>query len=292
MVVRALSDSPLDPGHLWLASWGSGVWQRRSSTQPWERVPVRALPVDYGITVAPDPYTAKRVLVGSWGTLYQSNDGATFAPDSVDQNPAAFAFDPSNSSVLYTATQITGVYKSTDGGATWSTSNGAIAPWSTANGTFIDVRRIVVDPAAPQTLYIGTFGRGVYKSTDGASSWSNVLAPTAQIGCLLVVPGSPSTVYVCVDGNGIQRTTDGAATWTDDSQGLPTQDVGGLIRDPGTGDLYVAASTGVYVKRGAAAWTGFDLPCLHGTGATAIVTDGNVRRLVVASGGGLAAHTL
>ena len=128
-----------------------------------------------------------------------------------------------------------GVYKSTDGGSTWTASNGSLTPWATANGTFIDVESIVVDPSAPQTLYIGTNGRGVFKSTDGATSWTNILAPTAAIGCLLVVPGTPSTIYACIEGSGIQQTSNGGTAWTDVSQGLPSLDANGLTFDAADG---------------------------------------------------------
>ena len=250
--------------------------------------------MDYTFGVAPDPYTPKRELVGGWSTLYQSNDGSLFDADPVSENEFGFAFDPTNSNVLYTATQVNGVYKSTDGGETWTASNGSLTPWATANGNFIDVRSIFVDPSNPQSLYIGTNGDGVYKSTDGAASWTSVLAPTEAIGCLLVVPGSPSAVYACVNGSGIQRSSDGGATWTDASQGLPSLDANGLAVDGATGDLYATVGPGAYVKRGTQAWVGIDPACMpgHAAGSPAIVANANARQLVVAAAGGVYAHAL
>ena len=96
MDIRALATTPLDPTRLWLASWGSGIWQRPSSSQPWQRVSTAELPLDYAFSVAPDMFTAKRALVGGWSTLYQSNDDTSFAADPVSENEFGFAFDPTS----------------------------------------------------------------------------------------------------------------------------------------------------------------------------------------------------
>ncbi len=295
LIVDSLATSPLDPSRLWLTSWGSGVWERAASGQPWQRVPASSLPVDYTFVVAPDPYVAKRVFVGGWSTLYQANDGASFTASSLADNAFGFAFDPRDASVLYTATQVGGVFKSTNGGATWTASNGALTPWPTPAGHFIDVRSIALDPTAPQTLFIGTFGRGVYKSTDGGASWASVFAPTKAIGCLTVAPASPAStqaLYACVAGGGVQRSVDGGATWSDASQGLPSLDASALASDPATGDLYASSAGAVFVKHGGATWTAFGAGCLRGAGALAMTNDAGARRLVVASGGGVWSHAL
>ncbi|MDP9034733.1 MAG: hypothetical protein M3O50_07975 [Myxococcota bacterium] len=296
LMVSSLDVSPLDPSRLWLSSWGSGVWERAASGQPWQRIPATRLPIDYTFVVASDPYVAKRVLVGGWNTLYQANDGATFAPSTLTDNSFAFAFDPHDAKVLYTATQVGGIFKSLDGGTTWTPSNGALAPWPTPAGNFIDVRAIAIEPTTPQTLFIGTNGHGVYKSTDGGSSWVNVLAPAKAIGCLVLVPavaGSPQALYACVAGAGIQRSADSGSTWSDASQGLPSLGATALVRDATTGDLYASSAGAVYVRQhGAAAWTPFDAGCLQGAGALAITTDAGTRRVVVASGGAVWSHAL
>jgi hypothetical protein len=291
--VSALSASPADPGVLWLGSWGTGVWKRLSSEQPWQRIPVGTLPLDYDFTVVSDPITPRRVFVGGWNILYESTDDATFNASSLAVNEISIAFDPSRPNVVYVGTQLAGLFKSTDGGATFVASNAGITPWATQTGSsLIDVRWIAVDPASPDTVYIGTNGAGVWKSVDGAQSWINIgLAGTLET-CLLVVPGAISTVYACVSGQGIQQSVDGGVTWTDFTTGLPSLDEVGLLHDSTTGYFYVSSETGVYVKRGDAAWTGFDLPCIEGAGPSAIVTEGSTRRLVTASQGGVVAHAL
>jgi hypothetical protein len=226
---------------------------------------------------------------------YLSSDGVTFTAGAPTENETAFAFDPTNASVVYATTELQGVYKSTDGGTTWSPSNGGLTPWVEALGSpVIDVQSIVVDPAFPQTLYIGTNGGGVYKSSDGAQSWTSVLGSTQVIQCLLAAPGAQTAIYACVQGSGVQLSIDGGATWTAAGDGLPTLDVTGLARDAVTGDLYATAGSDAYVKQGAQVWTVVDPACMAGAGAgtPAVVTDGVARSLVVSAAGGLYAHPL
>jgi hypothetical protein len=80
-----------------------------------------------------------------------------------------------------------GLYKSTDGGSTWSfLHNGAATaatcvpiPLSTqaGNGTACSprgVRQVVLDPADPNTVYAASYARGVWRSSDGGTSWTQI----------------------------------------------------------------------------------------------------------------------
>jgi photosystem II stability/assembly factor-like uncharacterized protein len=292
--IRGLASSPLDPSSIWLSTWGSGTWLR-SANAPWSRIPVNNIPADFVFTTMVDPYTAGRVLVGTWSTLYEStNAGASFTATPIQTNAFAAGFDPTDPKTVYVGTQVAGVYKSLDGAMTWATSNGTITPWQTPVGTDIDVGSLVVDPSAPQTIYIGTSGQGVYKSTDGAGSWTNILAPSGSISCLVLTTGPTPMLYACVEGEGIERSTDGGTTWEDDSTGLPSQDVGALVSDGNAGDLYVVSGQAVYVQRGTAPWAQLDDGCLPGPVATALVIGGTgtQRQLLVGSGGGVYSHAL
>jgi photosystem II stability/assembly factor-like uncharacterized protein len=118
-----------------------------------------------------------------------------------------------------------GVWKTTDGGASWLPL--------TDQTPISSVGAISVAPSNHDIIYVGsgeaaprgdmTYGDGVYKSVDGGKTWSNIgLQDTRQIGALIVDPGNPDIVLVAAFGHafgpnserGVFRTTDGGKSWT------------------------------------------------------------------------------
>ena len=78
-----------------------------------------------------------------------------------------------------------GLYKSTDGGATWTfIHNGAATTTGCTNTTNVannltacsvrGVRRVALDPSNPDIVYAGSFGRGVWRSSDGGATWTQI----------------------------------------------------------------------------------------------------------------------
>src|SRR5206468_3479505 len=104
----------------------------------------------------------------------------------------ALAVDPQNPNTVYAGTIGGGVFKSANGGASWSAANFGL--------TAADVRALAVDPRNPSTVYAGTNGAGVFKSTNGGASWSaaNSGLTATDVHALAVDPQSPSTVYVVI----------------------------------------------------------------------------------------------
>jgi photosystem II stability/assembly factor-like uncharacterized protein len=105
----------------------------------------------------------------------------------------------------------------------------------------------------PNTYYFGATGGGVWKSTDGALTWTSVFdkAGTSAIGSLAVAASDPNIVYVgtgegCIRGNashgdGVYKTLDGGRTWK--NIGLAdTRAIGKVIVNPNNADnVFVAA---------------------------------------------------
>src|SRR5262249_9001557 len=106
------------------------------------------------------------------------------------------------------------VFKSIDGGATWSPSGTGI--------TSEIAQVLVVDPTSPSTIYAATYDGGVFKSTDGGGlSASLTTSPQGiDIQALIMDPTSSSTLYLATEGQGPYKTTDGGATWTQKITGL------------------------------------------------------------------------
>jgi photosystem II stability/assembly factor-like uncharacterized protein len=136
------------------------------------------------------------------------------------------ALDPTNPNIIYAGTSMGGVFKSNDGGVTWA------AVFDDAGA--LSIGDLAVAPSAPNTVYAGTgeangsfstgafFGNGIYKSTDGGSTWANAgLVNTNHVGRIVVDPQNADRVYAATTGvlygknedRGLYRTLDGGQTW-------------------------------------------------------------------------------
>ena len=209
----------------------------------------------------PTPYR-KTYYVGTagGGVWKTSNGGTTWRPisDSLGvQSIGDVAVAPSDTSIVWVGTgernslrsQMwgNGVHKSTNGGRTWQHMGLADTK---------HIGRIVISPRDPNTVYVAALGhlwgtnkeRGVYKTTDGGSTWQRVLFVDDTTGAvdLAMDPSNPDVVYAAMwhrirwggsrmegvgAGSGIYKTTDGGKSWTKLTDpklnnGLPTDRMG------------------------------------------------------------------
>ena len=132
---------------------------------------------------------------------------------------------PSQPKTFYMGVASGGVYKTTDGGTTWTPiTDGQIPVASTGS--------IAVADSDPNVVYLGTgsddvrsnvsTGRGMYKSTDAGKTWTYAgLYSIGQVGGVRIHPTDPNTAWVAAQGDafkptpdrGIYKTTDGGRTW-------------------------------------------------------------------------------
>ena len=140
------------------------------------------------------------------------------------------AIDPINANIVYTGS-FGGLAKTTDGGLTWRYLSDA---WSSQS-----VSAIAVNPNASTDVYVGTgrddygpYGVGLYRSFDGAATWSSPLGSAqfkgTSIRTIAIDPnagaGLTATVYVAngrSNNCGLWRSTNGGTTWTRLRQGPP-----------------------------------------------------------------------
>jgi len=107
----------------------------------------------------------------------------------------------------------------------------------------------------PTTYYFGATGGGVWKTTDGAVTWTPVFDKqgTSAIGSLAIAPSDTNIVYVgtgeaCIRGNishgdGVYKTLDGGKTWK--NVGLrDSRAIGKVIVDPKNADTAFVAALG------------------------------------------------
>ncbi|MBW6474561.1 MAG: hypothetical protein K0B14_15650 [Anaerolineaceae bacterium] len=93
-------------------------------------------------------------------------------------------------------------------------------PWLGPDGGF--VVNMVTNPANSKMIYAGTWGNGVFKSTDGGLTWlksSNGLGDL-YINSLAIDPQNPKIMYAGTYNDEIYKTTNAGETWTHSSQGV------------------------------------------------------------------------
>jgi hypothetical protein len=175
------------------------------------------------------PTNPSIIFVGAaGGGLWQTTNGGTSWTTSTDNLPVTacsdLAIDPTNPNIMYLATgggddvlsafpqPSDGVYKSTDGGATWVPSGLGF----TLNQGRV-VHKIVLDPTNSQIVFAAT-NVGIYRSTNAGTTWTSV----SSINCwdLKFHPVNPTIVYAT--GTAFYRSTNSGASFTVVTSGVPT----------------------------------------------------------------------
>lgn len=245
LIWAALGPAPIANGQTFSAS-GSAVSGR-----------VTAIALDPGY----NGVTNQTVYVGAaHGGVWRSIDnGANWTP-LLDNQPSlavgSIAVDPTNPNVIYVGTGEgnrsgdsyygQGLLKSTDGGATWTQITGPASTTPPGLPAFINCSfmSIEIDPTNSSTLYVATNiglssgasggsgvvaigNRGIWKSTDGGTSWRNLNPGNFDVDRsatdVLVDPRKPQRIYAAILNVGIFRSDQGGepGTWTKLEGGWP-----------------------------------------------------------------------
>jgi photosystem II stability/assembly factor-like uncharacterized protein len=164
---------------------------------------------------------------------------------------SALAINPLTPTTLYAGSYGSGVFRSTDSGATWKATgiaDGGILSLA-INPHTPSILYAAISTLAPATLYAG--GIGVFRSTDSGATWTaaNTGFPTyAYAQCLAIDPLTPTTLYAGTDG-GVFRSMDSGAHWTAVNTGLTNLGVSALAINPLTPTTLYAGSYGSGVFR-------------------------------------------
>ncbi len=234
--------------------------------------------------LAIDPLSPSTVYMAGYGVWKSTDAGAAWSrlPGLGSTNIWDLVVDPDNPSVLFAASADAGIFRSTNGGASWTSSNQGLpgtfvialaidpstpstvyaglryegAHKSTNGGrTWIPINDgiggnrtitvFAVDPSTPLTIFAGTYD-GAFLSVNGGTSWSPVTGglPTGSIASIAIDPTDSSVVYVGMEGQGVFKSTDGGATWDPSNTGLEDGVVESLAIDPGTPTTVHLASDG------------------------------------------------
>ena len=176
-------------------------------------------------------------VVGKSQNLQLENNTNWFRNGPYSGHVRSLAIAPSNHDIIYIGTYASGVYKTTNGGDSWtfcSTEN--LPEWedSLLNsptlpcwwfGDYYPIDDIAVDPQNSEHLWISTLERGLYESTDGGNSWqkgNETLPDTLAINLININTENPDDIilgtgkYFTVSSpqnGGLYRTLDGGTSW-------------------------------------------------------------------------------
>jgi photosystem II stability/assembly factor-like uncharacterized protein len=204
-----------DPSIVYAATASGGLWKTTNAGTTWEPIfDNEAVSTIGDVTVAPSDPNIVWVGTGEPNNRQSSSWG-------------------------------NGVYRSTDGGKTWQHLGLAETH---------HIGRIVVHPRNPNVAYVAAVGRlwgpsrerGVYKTTDGGRTWTNVLFINEDTGVVDIAMDhvSPDTLYAAAyqrrrtvfgfngggPHGGLYKTIDGGATWKKLTNGLPSAEKGDIGR--------------------------------------------------------------
>jgi photosystem II stability/assembly factor-like uncharacterized protein len=143
----------------------------------------------------------------------------------------------------------------------------SFAGWSSSGPTGGAMLAVAVAPSDPNVIWAGN-SAGVFRSTDGSATWTNVSGPVIDVRFLAVHPTDPNRAWALTGAlfsARLYRTLDGGATWIDSTDGLPGIRPTALLVDPRNPDtLYIGSACGVI----------FSAPLWHETAGVFRSTDG------------------
>ena len=210
---------------------------------------------------------------------------------------SSIALHPTDANVVYIATAGGGVWKTIDGGQSWTAVSDHLS--SLASGA------LAIDPVNPNTLLYGTgeqhysgdslYGDGLFRTLDGGGSWSKIGLKTAVGSYIARVSISPGVLHVCSDFGYVRSVTDGA-TWAVLKPGGATAWCNDLVRSEQSPATLFAAFYGVGVYKSTndgASWSpvGNGLPVAGFQRVNLAIADSNadvVYASFINSSGGLA----
>ena len=233
---------------IYVATASGGIWKTVNNGTTWS--PVFDSEGSYSIgCLAMDPTNSNAIWVGTGENnsqrsvafgdgVYRSDDGGkswTNMGLKESEHIGDIVIDPRDTNVVYVAAQgplwksggERGLYKTTDGGATWE----RILHISDDTG----INEVLMDPRNPDVLYASSYQRrrhvwtlinggpesGIHKSTDAGATWTKLESglPKEEMGKIgmAISPANPDVIYAIIEAQredgGVYKSTDRGESW-------------------------------------------------------------------------------
>lgn len=222
--ILALAVDPLNEGRLYVGG-RSGLWKSPDGGASWKPLSTHAVARSAIRSIAVAPTVPETIYIGTEREgIFRSPDGANSwipasrgLPETLAGGRTApirsLAVDPTNPSIAYAGTELHGLYKTADGGATWATINRGL-------GVFPLQRRVgspslLIDQADPRQmmamlvrpLHSRLVKTSVYQSSDGGENWFalEIELPSGAQGIALAEDPSHPQMVVLLTTKGAIR---------------------------------------------------------------------------------------
>ena len=257
--VNSISPDPVNSNVL-VVSTESGLFRTANRGTSWTHTSP-----DGSMLLSRSPAASNTIYGVSCGNIDQSLDGGqtwtsrTYVGICADHVVA----DPLSATTVYAFNSTSsgaGLYKSSDGGNTWTLSNSGLP------ASFV----YSVVAASNGWLYADVSGSGVFKSVDHAVTWTSlgVGNTSASVSGLTVTAGTPPVLYKSTNSTSVLKSSDGGTTWAPVAGTLPFPSAGLTVSPANRSVVYASApnSPALYVTTdGGATWN----PAGTGLGAAA-----------------------
>jgi len=218
--INYLAVNPFGAQELWACGAGGPMWGYlwKYDSIAWTRalsVSGGTGPINEATVVVFDQNISGTIWVGARGARFKSTNGGQhwmILQGLPAYGAYAFAIDPADSQTVYIGPGSSGVYKTTDGGASWQAVNRGLAG--------IVPEKLALVPGDSSTLYATSGGVGPLKTTNWARDW--ITLPTDADGPPAVDPFTHTRIYIG-SYDGVHISEDGGANWRQVPLPVPPQ---------------------------------------------------------------------
>jgi len=221
--IQTIAIDPSTTSTLYIGSFSGGVLRSTNSGTSFSpaKTGLPAVGVD---ALAINPSTASTVYAGTLnGVFATGNSGAAWSASSNGlalTTVTTLAIDPATPATIYAGTTLSGIFKSVDGGGSWTSIYTGIGTTGNGSCAMPSIATLAIDPSTPATLYAGTLctqQKAVLKSIDGGATWNPAVTGLplyGEIASLAIDPQNTSTIYAAAAGTGLYLSTNAGANWT------------------------------------------------------------------------------
>lgn len=250
--VIAMAIDPAYPATVYAGTKGDAVYKSHDGGQRWASM--RTGLDDATITSVVnqfifDPADAQHIFLATTMGVFETKNGGEQWTKKMEGMKevlmvVTLGMDPTRPSILYAGTS-GGVYKSIDQSGHWEKVNNGLVPQDMLKTSrALNVTSIQIDPYEPDTVYAATL-TGLYKSTDGATSWKRIGESLVdQMIVTMVLDRTRRGVIYIAGRDGVHRSEDAGITWKLINNGLATTNVRAIAQSATDPKLFYVGTNG------------------------------------------------